>query len=374
MKKVGIITTYKQPNWGSVLQGFALQTSIEKLGFDAYLIDYKYPNQYHWDRGCKWGISQKRPIKRIIAERLGLRKKPQMQVLLKFINKYCNQTKSYQTREEIRNFPPDFDIYVTGSDQVWNPSTMYGDTTYMLDFVNNGKVKISYSSSFACNNIPEEMRDEYKKWLTQYASISVREKNGVSIIKNLIERESYLVLDPTLLLNRYEWSHFAKSSSKLKLPSNYILFYMLGYTYSPYRKMLELISYLQNIFKMPIVPLNSIPSEFDGMVYNLPANKDVGIPEFLYLIQHASILATSSFHGTAFAVNFGIPFISLYDVKDDRIPTLLNEVGLRKNGITVDTILSKDTIDPYYDSEEEQLLLAERRKRSLSFLKKSLSS
>lgn len=383
MKTVGIITTFRQPNFGSVLQAFALQYVIEKMGFDVKVIDYKYPNEYHWNLGAKHGRkkvtfrSKLGDTKRKIQLFLHLRKQTKMEKLNKFIRNEMKCTQFYPSRKSILEKPPIFDIYVSGSDQIWNPNTMFGDMSYMFDFAPKGSRKIAYSSSFSCDNIPPKFLNTYRKYLSQFEAIGVREANGLALVHDVTGRnDAKLVLDPTLLLNKNQWHEYALKSDKIILPSKFILFYMLAYTYSPEEKMCELLTFVQQRYKLPIVALSQKPEGFLGEYIRLEDNQTLGNYEFLTLFEKAEMVVTSSFHGTAYSLNYGKPLLALEDGKsrsDDRISSLLNAVGLSSQLVFTDTKLTDD-ITPYYDTVKEQQRLMGMRQDSLLFLQQSLNN
>lgn len=384
MKSVGIITTFRQTNFGSVLQAYSLQKVIENLGYEAKVIDYKYPNEFHKARCNRFKtpppLTLSRRIKlqvKSILEVLGLRTVPKMKMLNGFIDKEMCCTDFYPSHHSIHCNPPQFDIYVSGSDQIWNPNTMYGDMTYFFDFAPDGAKIISYSSSFSCDYVPEKYVEDYQKYLSRYSAISVRESNGIRLAESLIGRNDIkLVLDPTLLLNKSQWLELAAKSRKLKTPPKYILCYMLAYTYNPEEKMKELLKYVQDKYQLPIITLSRI-NQWDGdTMIRIENKQSIGCYEFLDLIDKAEIIVTSSFHGTAFAVNFGKPFLALQNGKsnsDDRISSLLPMVKLDSQLVTTETNLS-DNISPYYDAVKAIDKLNQIRKSSISFLKVSLDS
>ena len=371
--KVGILTVHRLPNFGSVLQTYALYKTINSLGHDCEIIDYLYPNEWHVKKGC-WH-PKKDPLKRRVARYLGLRPKNYLQLMNEFVFSTMKMSKQYPTFESIHCNPPIYDIYISGSDQLWNWKTMYMDTTFMLDFAPDSKSRISYSTSIAQNTVPEEYREVYRQNLSRYKAISVREKNGQTLLKDLFDIDAEVVLDPTLLLDGEQWKSLSESVQfKVKLPDRYILCYSLGYTFNPAQKMKEILCRLEQIYKCPIIMLNNSIMDYEGNIFHFPKNQPIGIPEILWLIQHATIIATSSFHGTAFSVNLGKPFYSLIekgDQSDDRIPSFLHNIGLSSQIVTMDTNIQE--IDPCdYSIEAVQQSLNNIRKQSLFFLKKNL--
>ena len=381
MKKVGIITVHRLPNWGSTLQAYALQRVINGLGFETENIDYRYPNEFHWERGKNWG--RKPPlilksvalsIKNKIMYTLHLKARPQMQLLNKFINSNMKLSRKYSSFDELHKNPPIYDIYVSGSDQIWNPNTMLGDTSYMLDFASDSAKKIAYASSFSCRNIPEDKVSIYKKYLNRYYALSVRENNGKTIIHELLGREADIVLDPTLLLSREDWHDLSMKARKVKLPSKYILCYMLAYTFSADEPMNILLQRIQKKYSWPIIVLKNVPRGFSGQLSELPRNYDIGVPEFLYLIQHATLVVSSSFHGVAFALNFGRPLVALAkEDEDDRITSLINNLGISNEVLVMTSEVKLKEITPFYNVEKEQMALKRMREASIEYLAKKLN-
>lgn len=378
MKTVGIITTYRQANWGSVLQAYALQQVIDNMGLESHIIDYAYPNEFHYNRGYKRSRSWLRNLPGDIVDRMLilLKQRPprKMNLLNRFITQHMRCTRRFVSYEDLHQNPPLYDVYVAGSDQIWNPNTMLGDMSYMLDFAPEEALRISYSSSFASLSIPERLQSDYREDLSKFAHISVREKNGVSVIQELLGRDAAVVLDPTLLLDRFQWTAIAQKATPVSLPDKYILCYMLGYTYNPDKSMSQILHLLQKQYQMPVIAMNQLPSSFHGEEFLLPKSYGKGIEEFLMLMNNASVVASSSFHGTAFALNLGRPIIALADGSskaDDRIPSLMSGVGLLDHVVYSNTPLPTK-LHPEYDEEKEQHSLASLRSVSMEYLRKSL--
>lgn len=243
----------------------------------------------------------------------------------------------------------------------------------MFDFVPENSRKISYASSFSCLHIPDEMKARYRYYLKQYSAISVRENNGIGIIRELLDRKAEVVLDPTLLIDHFEWRKLSVKACKIKLPKKYILCYMLAYSFSADEPMNILLTRVQSKYNMPVIMLKNAPENFKGEEFLLPHNYNLGIPEFLYLIQNASIVVSSSFHGTAFSLNFAKPLIALAkENEDDRVASLIGNLGLYDNLFMTSEVETKE-LNPYYDIPKEQEKLNDLRMFSMDFLIKSLS-
>ena len=372
--KVGILTVHRLPNFGSVLQTYALYKTINSLGYDCEIIDYLYPNEWHIKKGC-WH-PKKGPLKRRIARYLGLRPKNYLQLMNEFVFSTMKMSKPYSTFDSIHKNPPIYDIYISGSDQLWNWKTMYMDTTFMLDFAPDSKSRISYSTSIAQNTIPEEYQEQYRQNLSKYKAISVREKNGQTLLKELFDINAEVVLDPTLLLDGEQWERLSDNARfKTTMPNRYILCYSLGYTFNPTEKMKELISRLEQIYNCPVIMLNQSIIDYSGNVFHFPKSQPIGIPEILWLIRHATVIATSSFHGTAFSANLGRPFYSLIEKDnqaDDRISSFLHKIGVSSQIVTMNSNVQK-IISCEYDTDKVKQSLNSFREQSLLFLRNNLS-
>lgn len=241
-KKIGIITMHKVLNCGSAIQAYALQYFIEKIGYEAEIIDYKFPNKYH--KSIRPTDNRNIFIRFIDNLYTYLNNKYLQYQFSPFYKAFYKLSEtSYSSIDSIKYNPPLYDIYVSGSDQVWNPKYVGEDTTFLLDFV-HGKKKVSYSSSIATKNIDSNIECLYSKCLKDYSSISVREELSRNYIEKLSGKRVEFVLDPSLLLTPEDWAPiFNLPHANIK--SNYILVYILGYSFDIYSYSNKLINYLE---------------------------------------------------------------------------------------------------------------------------------
>ena len=185
------------------------------------------------------------------------------------------------------------------------------------------------------------------------------------------------MLDPTLLLPKEAWNKLSeKAHWKKKMPSKFILCYLLDYTYNPRPAMASLLYNLQKEYNYPVVLLGRDFKEFGGNVWHMKKSQGIGVYEFLWLVKNAAVFVTSSFHGTAFAVNMGTPFISMIekrDQSDDRICSFLKSVKLGNHIVTItddkyDNLFERASFDVHAVTE----ILNKKRQASLTFLKNAL--
>ena len=366
MKRIGILTMHRLQNYGSALQAYALQEYINRLGYDAELIDYIFPNGKH---------KQRRPLKKQIKHTLFkwafclplLRKSKRF---ARFYDTYykCSELR-FDSPESLMQYDYPYDVLMTGSDQVWNPIHILTDTSFFLPFAHAHTPKVAYAPSFSVASIPEGFDAIIRPYVEAYSHISVREKSGLDIVKSLTDREVSMVCDPTLLLTREDWGALA-TQSEIKISEPYILVYVLSYAYNPYPAINTIIEKVQQELDMPLILLDA--PVLDMQFKNARFIKDAGPAEFLYLVQHASFVITTSFHGTAFALNFGIPFYSVirdHSGFDTRMVDLIETVEAHRAIVydqPVDCTLEMD-----YTPISERL--EHIRRHSQDYIKKSLA-
>ncbi len=369
MNKIGVLTIYSVPNFGSVLQAYATQVLVEKLGHQCVFIDYRRENDWYYAHGA-----YKLNTKDKILLQLGLfARHRKAKRLESFRKQFLHLSRPYWSLEELEKEDwSSFDEFMVGSDQVWNTRFSYGDSVYLLSFVPDEKGKISFSSSFALKELPNEYTEKFKKYLTRFSALSVREQHGVEIIREQlgINTNVELTADPTLTLSASDWlSALPRSSFKKKEP--YILLYMLDYAFKPQPYIYEVAKFFQRKYGYIVYVLDGKASEVREYGLQCKSVIDSDIPSFIDYFHNADIVITSSFHGTAFALNFGRPLISIVpDGGDDRQSSLLKSVSLPQLAVKMNTALS--TLNPFYDMDKEQKSLQEYRSKTIEWIRSVL--
>lgn len=375
--KAGIITMHKVPNYGSHLQAYALQETVKDMGFDAELIDYKYPNEYHIARDkdlAKKKLTLFNFIKSVLKSPITIFNKiifaRQRKLFNDFEDKFFNLSCSYNSQEEIKKEKPVYDIYITGSDQVWNPRFACGDDIYMCNFGDFTKPRIAYGASVAATNIPESMKSIYKENLGKYKSIGIRDTSSKQELENIIEKNIEVVCDPVFLLSSEAW-HKLSERSKLKLPKKYILIYILTYSFEPYPQIIQIIKDIKNNLNLPVVFVNTSLRHY----FQIKPDKNiftVSVPDFLKLFANASYVITTSFHGTAFSFIFQRQFLSIINdsKKDSRISDLQKTVGI--NNYSTMSDYSKSLLDKQIDYNAINANVEQMIQKSCDFLKNAV--
>lgn len=325
--KIGIITMHRVLNFGSALQAYALQQALLKLGYDNEIIDYVFPHETDVPLLMRANLFLRKKIYEMRTGAFFVKKKEGY--FKAFRKQFLALSDKTYTRESILSDPPAYDLYMTGSDQVWNPLWMKDDINFLLSFVRNKK-KISYASSFAVDAIPEESKPIYRKYLQEYKHITVRENSGEKIVKELLDgRETPVVCDPTLLLDQEDYIKIAKKP-RLDIHGPYLLVYILDYMFNPFPEVNNIVRNVAETLGLPVVYIGGKYTVYDSHCLSI---EHIGPCEFIWLFQHAKFVITTSFHGTAFATVFEKPLLAVVKTdndKDGRVTTLMKNVGNEK--------------------------------------------
>lgn len=367
MKSIGIITIHKINNYGSVFQAYALQKVCEDLGYGTEIVDYTFPNEFHRDNRYVVGLdsqpNEPRWIKLLYARDLIRQHKG----IASFVKRYQHLSEQvFSSPQDLNQNPPQYDIYITGSDQLWSPRHCKGDPAFMLNFAPDEALKISYAASIGSNKIPEELQPLYKELLCRYRHISVRENSGKNLIESMTGMDVSVVLDPTLLLCKDEWNKIAAPKRQFK--KKYILCYFLNYTFNSFPYVDDLAEYMQKQTGYEIVRVARPPHKLfvSHTHYCVGASPE----EFLALVRDAEMILTTSFHGTAFAVNYGKPVFTIVKEKmasDSRQVSLMENLGLENKILSItDAFPTKENFE--YDVQMEQQRLEQIRLESKQYL------
>lgn len=372
-KKIGIVTIYNHNyNFGAVLQAYALQRTLIELGVDAVVLDIRF-KQVDVVSG-KNKITISRICNKMRCEIQKIYFKDEIRRLHDRCTKYQNfkeqwilTTKTIE-EEELCSIGDTFDLYIAGSDQIWNPN--YWKAAYFLDFVPDGTRKISYSASIGIREYDKAQQEYARRFLKSFSRISVRETDAVKILKSLkLRQEIEVVLDPTFLLGPVEWDRMCK---KVKLPDKYVLCCLLG-------ESRECRKFAVRFARERNVKLVMLTTSYKEMLINHKTGDleliDVDPGEVLWTIRNATIVLTDSFHIMALSVNYGKQFYVLRRDQDtqhynmnSRIYSFLKEIGLESRLIEGDRLPDQEMI--VYEQVEK--ILEKRKEESLLFLKSVL--
>ena len=330
--KLGIITMHNVLNYGSALQAYALQRALDNIGIENEIIDYKFLKETTKDKSFRNYIEL--VINFIKNAILGFPLQKKKYKFRGFYNENFKLSKIEYSPSSIKLNPPPYDIYMVGSDQVWNPKHIKGDDNFLLSFVSDDKIKISYASSFAISELPLDQIDMYASNLKCFKTISVREETGKNIIEKLLNKKAFVACDPTVLLTKEHWLAIANQST-LKLPEKYILVYELNYMFDPYPDIVNIIDKVQEMLNLPVIYLDG-RKEY-AFRKNSKIIKSAGPSDFIKLVSEATFVITTSFHGTVFSTLFDKPLYGVVKSRcneDSRIISYLTQIGGEKSIIS----------------------------------------
>lgn len=324
MKKVGLITFHSSHNYGAMLQAYALQKTFLDLGVDCKIIHYRTPKMVNDYAIFKKGKSPRTIAKNVLnVLRYGAFKRKHKR-FENFIQENLVITRRYSSLAELLLSPPGMDLYVTGSDQVWNGVGVLKDA-YFLPFAEKNSKKVSYAASFGDNMPNEKNTKRIAMYLKDFAKISVREEAAKEYLEECVGVECCQTPDPVFLLKKQEWLGFTESVSE-KTP------YIFCYCLVKESRIQQVIDEIKKRTGLKVVTLS------DGIKPNIKANRvyyDAGPKEFLSLLKGAAFVVTDSFHGTAFSLLLEKQFISVARKnRSKRIDSLLKQFGEQKRFIS----------------------------------------
>ena len=385
MKKVGIITIVNVNNYGAELQAFATFRKLQLMGYNAEIINYLYYKDWRYIdskmsrsfnsmsiKGKIIYFAKYRVASFVLNKILPLICKDVKQRIANFNSFHQHNTrfsKLYKSMKDLYTDTPIYDVYMVGSDQVWNPNASSSIEPYFLTFAPHSALTVSYASSFGVSKIENNsIANRIKLGLSSIKTISVRESSGVNLVKELTGRTAQLVCDPTLLLNKSEWTMFMKPVSNM--PQRYVLIYQL----SESDAIVKLATRIGKQEQIPVYRIckRAFKVKKDKGVVNI---LNAGPSEFLSLITNASFIITNSFHGTAFSINFDVPFYTVVSAKkknNNCMESLLDYVGLGKRIVKDDVDITNLPIVGY-DVNATQLKLKSFRLESEKFLEDALA-
>ncbi len=354
--------TFLINNYGSVLQAYALQSRLREFGADPTILVKvpKLPRSklLSWVRS--WLVVLK-PVKHYtliqrIKKRLHVRKYFEKNKKLSiFVNENISSMRITDEQLFLNNISSK-DIFLAGSDQIWSVALSPLSKWYTLQWLGGRKnVRYSYAASIGLSNLSDEQMLIYKKDLSAFSCISLREKQAVNLLSPLFRGKIRQDLDPTLLYTKAFWRE--KESSRL-VDEPYVFVYMLR----PDINVIKLAKRVAREKNCKIIYTGLLANRYKGVETICNA----GIPEFLSYIDHAEAVVTNSFHGTVFSVLFEKPFLSVKVAStSSRVESFLEMTGLTSQYVEdVDKPVSLSV-----DFSNAIQILEKERNKSLNYLR-----
>jgi hypothetical protein len=372
-KTVGLLTYHGLHNYGAMLQAFALQKIIEDIGYKCEIINFRtnkqkkrYQPVFKTDCSFLEGLAKMiffAPYKSDILKKYDL-----FEGFMR--NDMELSSKRYSSLQELNEDIPEYDYYISGSDQIWNPYGPSFDWAYFLPFVKERGVRIAYAPSMVqkpADNLDKEIKDKIRTLLGKYDHISVREEESRINIFKISGINPEVVLDPTFLVKKNQWKKFINNDN-LVFEGNYLFYY------SPYfnRDALEITHRLARYLNLKVVTSIAHSATFMVKYPDFIKKLAVGPKEFLYLCNNAKIICGHSLHLAAFSIILQKPFYIVNGLDNKRVSHLLNITGLGNRSIVMEELnkKQKDAFD--IDYNEVNKLITDHKNRSINFLTKSL--
>ncbi len=335
-----IVTFHTAYNQGAVLQTLALQEFIKERGYSVGVYDYRphFVNPVSGTKGKIFKLLTK------LYEKDYLKNEERFQ---EFVNSNLNL-----------NLEMDSKIFLSGSDQVWNPTgTM--DPIYFLQFVGDNSLRASYAASMGTSKIPDESKELFKRYINRFDMVSVRESDVKDCISEFYANDISVNVDPTLLMKAEFWKQYMREVPNI--PEKFILAYILHFP----KNANVLLKWLQKEIGAKVVLIDG-QGVMTHLVHNDIALHNVGPREFLWLVDHSKAVVTSSFHGTAFSVIFHKEFYSIVNpASPSRINNILNLLKLKPINEMDNSFVRNDKVEwKFVDS-----ILCEERKKSDTYIR-----
>lgn len=364
--RIGILTQALHGNYGGILQNYALQETLRKLGHNPITIDRhkNIPSGAVKDLGkfivrhlypqFESGFLTDRERRMLISN------------ISAFVDRHISRTRPIYTQAafdaEVNN--DCYDAFIVGSDQCWRPIYSANILNYYLDFVTDLHIKkIVYAASFGVDNweYSDAQTEQARNAAKRLDAISVREHSGVELCRKYLNVDAHWVLDPTMLLGAEGYTQFVSRENAMPFITTYML------EYSPRAN--RVLNKIRKAAGLDNVKHN-LPSPIFKRFSSIKGHMNISVEEWLSNISNASFVVTDSFHGAVFSILFNTPFAVMLNTTrgNTRLESLLSDFGLE------DCIINdSDNFSlPVFDWEAVNRHLTERRQESAAFLENSL--
>ena len=367
MVKIGIITYHCAYNYGAVLQAYALQKKLGMLGYEAEIINFRTSTIVDDYKESKISGDIRAKLYRIIKRKQLLHaqsvRRNRYEAFDSFIAKFLNLSpRPYSTTAELEDDTLNYNIYICGSDQIWNYQINGNENAYFLSFVKGDSKKIAYAPSFGVEKLPEEYCQKIKPFLSGFTALSSREEQGIKILNEHFQLAATHVLDPTLLLETKQWANLV-SGNKNTSKQKYVFTYIIG---SPETALKRISEFAKN--ENLDIEFIGIGSLLQPTGFSINDKSDVGPEEFIELLMDAEYVCTNSFHGMALSILFNKKFTIIFNkILNSRMESLLKLCRLEEQKFDTENRLQKEDFEKV-DFAFANNLIRQERKKSINFL------
>lgn len=371
--EIKIITCHDVYNYGASLQAYALQTYLKQKGHGVEIVDYlpAYMDKaYSFNFNRYMSIPKMSPLYKyrdnlffriVYAIRKYLpqlckivRQRGRKLAFDRFKCAYLHLTDHYVEYRDLQDERWVADVFIVGSDQVWNPLFNNGrDPSYFLQFGSLETKRVAYAASFGVSTLEEQDVKRMKEWLKSFSAISVRETTGLNLLSSIGILGAQHVVDPVFLLSQKDWNILIQDSTSPVL--SYVLVYNLGQVDESIKSCAQELARKYNLSIISIEDSNRIKFADKNVV-------NAGPIEFLRYIKAARYVVTNSFHATAFSLKFNVPFyVFIRNATSSRISDVLSLVALQER-------LNAVSFDMEIDWEKVNLKMENYIKNSKKFI------
>lgn len=385
---IALVTCYFQPNYGSQLQALATQMAFDKLGIEneTIRIDGLRPEinkaKYKYFLSRVFNIDtikdKMATVRKFVAKKRNKQYARNLAERIEKFNEFANTrfrlSRQYNSKAELSAAAHNYQAFVVGSDQLWLPSNIAADY-YTLNFVPDDVCKIALSTSFGISQLPKRQAELAKKFLPRYNHLSIREKSGQKLIKELTGIDVPVVCDPTLLFDSSDWDSLMPKENFAE--GKYVFCYFLGNN-PGHRTWTRRFADANGCRIIQMQHCDEYIKSDEGFADETPYN--VGPIEFVQLIRNAEYVVTDSFHCTVFSMLYRKNFFSFRRYNNDgvtstngRLYSLLSLVNLGSRLLTgeepVDMV--RKSIDSF---DEVHSKLSELREFTWEWLRNAVAS
>lgn len=323
-KKIGIITFHNAHNYGAMLQAYSLLKKIKELKeYDVEILNYYNKRIYSSYKIIR--PFRKNPIKffkQFMSDVLNLRKNTKRyKAFDTFIKNNCKLSKLYYSDSDVFSINNEYDILITGSDQVWNPRIV-GELSdiYTLKFGGDSVKRISYAASIGNKDVIIENSDLFAEKLSRLDYISVREDDAKAELEKILTKSVETVLDPTLLISKDEWENRIEEFNKLENK------YIVAYVVEPDEEYIKIVNDLSLKTGLPVLHFGKRNPGYNNVIKTAYTE---GPLEFVNYIKNADYIVATSFHATVFSIIFNKKFFIVPHRKTGaRVTNLLELLGI----------------------------------------------
>lgn len=367
---IGILTFHIAQNYGAFLQAYALQYMLNNMGHDTKIIDYR-PKYLTTPYNTHTVFPSWTKSKNILRYSLSI----PLWIYLYWFNyaprqnrqRYFSESmkrlplsnKTYYSYQDLSEDSFEYDKYIAGSDQIWNPILAGNklDPAYFFTFIDDVNRVSTYAASMTQGPISNIHLSDFKKYLSSVGRISVREISNVQYLESLCHKTVINVADPTLLMTQDDWNKIAIRPKSP--PKNFVLYY--DFTNNPTIK--ALAHHISKKMNLPIVCISRSLMKFNY----LSRETYVRPEEFVWYFNHASFIVTNSFHGTMFSIINKKPFYVIASYPTNiRIVDHLSLLGLLDRVYDSGDEVKEINCDIDYDAVYKKLDIL--RQKSLDYL------